>query len=366
MDSLATQSGGRIDGILGMDVIERWAVEIDYATRTLRLHAPGSYRCPNGCTAIPWVRKGREWFVTGRVVADGRPPVAGRFRLDTGSGGALALARSFVEAHGLLAATPGTVEGTAAGIGGVSRRHVGRVAALSFGPFVVERPVTAFAQDSLGEMARADFAGVIGADILRRFHLVLDAHSHRILVLEYRPDTPLAPSSASGVFHPGTLWSRSLANGFARFRSEGNATAGPFGTASLNGARSPRHGTEDPGRSHRRKAPAPGRQTASPASRLQQRERHPHGTKTQADEEEASATASAALALPGGARDRAFPWTHDSQPLPGAGTCRERRDRDKTTGVRDRHHSSARASVRASVLETNTSPGTNVLQPSLR
>ncbi|HEX6039493.1 aspartyl protease family protein [Longimicrobium sp.] len=194
LDGLATQSGGRIDGILGMDVIERWAVEIDYATRTLRLHAPGSYRCANGCTEIPWVRKGGEWFVTARVMAATRPPVAGRFRLDTGSGGALALTRPFVDAHDLLAATPGTVEGTAVGIGGMSRRRVGRLAALSIGPFVVERPVTAFAQDSVGEMARADFGGVIGADILRRFRLVLDAHSQRILVLEYRPDPPLARS----------------------------------------------------------------------------------------------------------------------------------------------------------------------------
>ena len=205
MDALATQSGGRIDGILGMDVIERWAVEIDYATRTLRLHAPGSYRCAVGCTAIPWLREGGEWFVAAQVMAAGRPPAAGRFRLDTGSGGALALTRPFVEAHDLLAATPGTVEGNAVGIGGMSRRRVGRVAALAFGPFVVERPVTAFAQDSGGEMARADFAGVVGADILRRFRLVLDAQSQRVLVLEYRPDPPLAhnpksPERASGRF----------------------------------------------------------------------------------------------------------------------------------------------------------------------
>jgi Aspartyl protease len=205
MDALATQSGGRIDGILGMDVIERWAIEINYAAGTLRLHAPGSYRCPNGCTAIPWVQEGGEWFVTGRVMAAGRPPVAGRFRLDTGSGGALALTRPFVEAHDLLAATPGTVDGTAVGIGGMSRRRVGRLAALSIGPFVIEQPVTAFAQDSVGEMARADLAGVIGADILRRFRLVLDAQSQRVLVLEYRPDPPLAhnPERAYGQFGTG-------------------------------------------------------------------------------------------------------------------------------------------------------------------
>ena len=202
MDALATQSGGRIDGILGMDVIERWAVEIDYAAKTLRLHAPGSYPCASGCTAVPWTREGGEWFVAARVMADGHPPVAGRFRLDTGSGGALALTRPFVEAHGLLAATPGTVEGTAVGIGGLSRRRVGRVAALSIGPFVVERPVTAFVQDSAGEMARADFAGVIGADLLRRFRLVLDAQSRRVVFLEYSPDPPLAQSSASGVYQP--------------------------------------------------------------------------------------------------------------------------------------------------------------------
>ena len=190
MEALATQGGGPVNGILGMDVIGRWAVEIDYAARTLRLHAPGSYDCPDGCAVVPWVREGGEWFVTARVLADGRPPVAGRFRLDTGSGGALALTRPFAEAHGLLAATPGTVDGTAFGIGGASRRRVGRLAALSIGPFRVERPVTAFAQDSAGELARDDFAGVIGADVLRRFRLVLDAPSRRVLFMEYRPDPP--------------------------------------------------------------------------------------------------------------------------------------------------------------------------------
>ena len=58
-----------------MDVIERWVVEIDYAARTLLLHAPGSYRCAVGCTPIRWLRAGGEWFVTARVMA------AGRFRL---------------------------------------------------------------------------------------------------------------------------------------------------------------------------------------------------------------------------------------------------------------------------------------------
>ncbi|HEU0298127.1 MAG TPA: retropepsin-like aspartic protease, partial [Longimicrobium sp.] len=155
MHALATQGGGRVDGVLGMDVVRRWGVEIDYAARTLRLHAPGSYGCGSGCAVVPWVRGGGEWFVTALVLVDGRPPVRGRFRLDTGSGGALALTRPFVEAHGLLQATSGTAEGTAFGIGGTSHRRVGRVAGLSIGPFLVERPVTAFAQDSAGELARS-------------------------------------------------------------------------------------------------------------------------------------------------------------------------------------------------------------------
>src|SRR5215471_6532702 len=117
LDGLAPKFGHDIDGIIGADFISQFVVEIDYASRVLRLYDKAKFEYSGSGEAIPltFVYGGYP-VISSEILIAGREPIKGRFVIDIGSGGSLALHRPFVEREGLLAATPKTIR--AIGTGG--------------------------------------------------------------------------------------------------------------------------------------------------------------------------------------------------------------------------------------------------------
>jgi hypothetical protein len=68
-------------------------------------------------------------------------------------------------------------------VGGELNTRLGRVPAVRLGGFVVANPSAQFSQNSSGIFATPGLAGTIGAQILRRFKVVLD-YAHMEMILE--------------------------------------------------------------------------------------------------------------------------------------------------------------------------------------
>ena len=200
---LATRLGHEFDGIMGADFIRQFVVEIDYARRTVALHDPAAfaYDGPGESVPIRFNAAGHP-LIDAVVTPLGGEPIAGRFLIDIGSGGSVALHSPFASAHHLPAAGDKTIRAIGlSGAGGEGTGRFGRIAALTIGRVTLTRPTALFSADTAGAFADATIAGNIGFDILRRFRLFLD-YSRQRIIFEPAPgvDAPFARPSTGFTF----------------------------------------------------------------------------------------------------------------------------------------------------------------------
>ncbi len=173
MDLSPLQAAGtkRIDGIIGYDLLSRFAVTVDYEDSVLIIHRDS--------------RVDRSvWGSECRLNLDFRLPyidarindsIVGRFRLDTGSGSTIDFNSPFVERNKLIAEDRSKYhQVTAVGIGGGSSGLIGELAALELCEYRVDSVLVNYSTTESGIFAGAQTAGNIGAGILKRFIVTFD------------------------------------------------------------------------------------------------------------------------------------------------------------------------------------------------
>lgn len=184
LDGLAPRFGHDIDGIIGADFIKQFVVEIDYSARVLRLHdkARFVYSGSGETLRLTFIHGGYP-IIDADIIVTGRPPIKGRFILDFGSGGSLALHRPFVEQQSLPAPSQKTIRVLGGGgVGGKITGRNGRIAGLKIGKFQIDTPLTLFSEDRSGAFASSEIQGNIGALILSKFTVLLDYGRERIIL----------------------------------------------------------------------------------------------------------------------------------------------------------------------------------------
>ncbi len=170
--------GVQVDGVLGVELFKRVAVQVDYAARELLLADSATFAAPPAATSLPITFFGHFPGIAAEL--DG---LAGQFWLDTGNRGGLVLLAPFVEEHGLAAryaTSPLTTIGW--GIGGRAQGRLARGGRLVLGSLVVEAPVLRLPVAVGGALAIRHVAGNIGGEILRRFLVTFD-YARRVVHL---------------------------------------------------------------------------------------------------------------------------------------------------------------------------------------
>lgn len=178
--------GHQVDGVLGSDVFLKYVVRIDYAAASVTLFDANSYAYDGTGTAIPIALSGNTPNVNVTIDTGGTSLTASA-ELDTGSDGSIGFTRPFVDKHHLLEGRM-TVAGFGMGVGGEASVVIGRLDALRLGPFAFARPVVGFSRATQGATASDARDGIMGAEVLRRFTVILD-YPHRRAILE--PNTRL-------------------------------------------------------------------------------------------------------------------------------------------------------------------------------
>ncbi|HXT23036.1 MAG TPA: aspartyl protease family protein, partial [Thermoanaerobaculia bacterium] len=198
LTNLAEVEGVDVAGVLGFEVLQRFVVEIDYARRRLTLTQPEKFDPASGTgagTELPFVFAGHVPAVAGTI--DG---LAGRFTIDTGSRGAVALHRPFVERHDLVARYRPDIDAvTGWGVGGGVRAKVTCAGLLMLGTVEVPLPITELVTAEKGALADRYLAGNVGGGVLRRFRVTFDYRRERLY---------LAPGgdATEDVFDRAGLW----------------------------------------------------------------------------------------------------------------------------------------------------------------
>ena len=184
LGKLAARFGHDFDGIIGSDFIKQFVVEVDYQKRVIKLHDKERFTYAGTGESIP-IQLDRQGHpsIEAELTPSGALPIKGKFVLDIGSGGALALYSPFVAEHRLLGSGLKTIRSIGAGgAGGKTTGQIGRVSELKIGRFKIVSPITLFSEDKAGAFASTELSGNIGQQIACKFKLFLDYNRERIIL----------------------------------------------------------------------------------------------------------------------------------------------------------------------------------------
>lgn len=202
LERIEALMGRPLDGILGYDFLSRFVVEIDYPARRLHLHERRGWNYEGRGEILRVVMESNQPHLRARLVLEGREPLEGLFLVDTGANASVIVGRPFTDTHDLLSALDESYHYDGGfGVGGRSRKIVGRIPALRLGSLGVEQPLVGFARDEKGAHADPDVAGIIGGEVLARSLVFFDYERSR-MILEPRDewDAPYPADSFGLIF----------------------------------------------------------------------------------------------------------------------------------------------------------------------
>lgn len=166
----------KIDGVLGLEFLKKFIVEIDYEAQTLSLYAPEKYQYKGAGEVIPIKIKDGAPMVRLKMTTAGGKSIEDYFEVDNGMGATLVFKTPAVKKYGLLAEMQTIQAPLDIEAGGEYRRRIGRLKSLQLGRFVIENPTVSLSENVEGE------GGTLGEEILRRFKVIFDFSHHRMII----------------------------------------------------------------------------------------------------------------------------------------------------------------------------------------
>jgi PDZ domain/Aspartyl protease len=197
--------GIAVDGMVGFELIRRFATRIDYGARTITFTDPARFKPTNAGDPVPFVFYDHLPQVRG-FIAD----LPARLDIDTGSRSEIDITAPFVAAHDLRTRfTPGVTAVTGWGVGGKVTSYVARLPSLALGDQTIAQPVADIDSAKGGAFSDSNMDGNVGGGVLQRFVVTLD-YAHQILWLK-----PLArPPADAGTFDRAGMWINAGPDGF--------------------------------------------------------------------------------------------------------------------------------------------------------
>ena len=169
-------------GLLGAPILMRYAVQFAFASRTLRLIDPSTYRPPVDAVQIPFELQENLPIVRATLDA-GSGTLEARLMVDTGASQFVDLNRPFVEAHRLVdILNDATPSDRPAGLGGSAPFLYGTAKRVTLGSLVFERPRIGLSRAQTGSSSRRDRDGIIGNALLQQFVMTVDYRRHTIVL----------------------------------------------------------------------------------------------------------------------------------------------------------------------------------------
>ncbi|HKR83727.1 MAG TPA: aspartyl protease family protein, partial [Terriglobales bacterium] len=175
-DDATVNDESKIDGVLGLEFLKGFIVEIDYEAQTLSFFDPKKYQYKGGGEVIPVKIKDGTPMVRLKMTTTGGKSIEDDFEIDNGMSGTLAFRTAAVKKYELLEQMR-TIQGPVSiEPGGEYRRRIGRLKSLQLGRFVINNPTVSLSENVEGE------GGLIGEEILRRFKVIFDFHQRRMVL----------------------------------------------------------------------------------------------------------------------------------------------------------------------------------------
>ena len=178
-DILTSVYGIKIDGIIGYSFLHRYLVVINYEKNTIEIFTNGKYKYPRGghilhpsFNTLPiqpvWMRDKR--------------PIASQVYFDTGAGLCFLLSDNFANDSAVLSGKKKLYPTLAQGLGGKADMRLTTLKEVKIGPYKFRNVPTYVFNDPYNATGYPQVSGLIGNDILRRFHVVLNYAEREIFL----------------------------------------------------------------------------------------------------------------------------------------------------------------------------------------
>ena len=188
LDYVSAMEGERIDGLIGGELFQKYVVRINYMESTVDVF-PATYEYKGDGIVLPIAVEGGHSFADVTLTTPDGRSVKGTFLVDTGVRMALLINGPFADRNELLLAekrVPRTSVGW--GINGETKGDICRVHDVELGGFHLKDVMSVVSRDDVVLEQDDPLAGIIGADLLRRFRVTLD-YPHKQMILEATPET---------------------------------------------------------------------------------------------------------------------------------------------------------------------------------
>jgi hypothetical protein len=179
-DVLSSAYGEKIDGVIGYSLFSRYIIKINYDSLVIEVYQPGSMKYPlHGFllhplfTALP---------IQPLTIKDART-VNANFYFDTGAGLCFLMSKQFEEDSVVLKKSRKPVYIQVQGFGGKKQMAVTIMKELKLGPYRFRRVPANVLEDEFNATSYPFLGGLLGADILRRFNMVINYPKKEIHLL---------------------------------------------------------------------------------------------------------------------------------------------------------------------------------------
>jgi hypothetical protein len=173
--------------VLGDEIFNELAVDIDFAHHRLAFRDPASLELPAGATEVPLRRMFGNRSVP--VSVEAAAPV--EFEFDLGNGAPLEVYPAYYQAHGLPGARR-TSQMMGGGVGGFRAETVASLRHFTFAGVDFSGVPASFTPDTLSGSNSNVVVGNIGLSVLDRFRLIIDYSHDRLYAAPYA-DAVTAP-----------------------------------------------------------------------------------------------------------------------------------------------------------------------------
>lgn len=168
--------GGDVDGIIGMNFLSDYVVQLDYDSAHLKLFSKNDFKTPDGYKPIDLIHKDNRIYIPIEITVSKDIMVTENFQIDLGNGGTLDITSAIAEKYNLPSRISKKLRyvNKSGGIGGEVIGNQFRAQSMKIGSFELKEPVIDYSEDQAGALSRGDIGGLLGNKILNRFSVILD------------------------------------------------------------------------------------------------------------------------------------------------------------------------------------------------
>jgi predicted aspartyl protease len=168
--------GDFADGVLGMEYFYNSVLEINYEHEYMKRHKSIDSVNTEGYTQLALTKRDNRLYLPLEVTINDSTQFTGNFLLDLGAGGSVILTRPTAERHQLHNNINNKVRFYTryGGVGGESTSYSFICQSVRIGDYTFKDVRAKYSTDKTGVMASDKKSGLLGNDLLDRFHLYID------------------------------------------------------------------------------------------------------------------------------------------------------------------------------------------------